>query len=133
MGYRLIADAAMLLHFGFLCYVALGGFLIWRRPHAFWPHLAVCAYAIGILDFQWGCPLTWVEDWARNQAGLQGLPPSGFIDHYLTGVVYPAHLLMEIQVAVGVVVALSWLGAAFLLVRRRRAAAASDDEQFGSR
>ncbi|MFD0775867.1 DUF2784 domain-containing protein [Streptomonospora algeriensis] len=122
MGYRLIADAAMLLHFGFLCYVALGGFLVWRFPQAIWPHLAVCAYALGIIDFQWQCPLTGVENWAREQAGLQGLPPSGFIDHYLTGVVYPESYLAEVQFAVGVVVALSWLGALFWLVRRRRTA-----------
>ncbi|GAA4945266.1 hypothetical protein GCM10023224_30640 [Streptomonospora halophila] len=132
MGYRLIADAAMLLHFGFLCYVALGGFLAWRRPHALWPHAAVCAYSLGIIDFQWHCPLTGIEDWARLQAGLQGLPPSGFIDHYLTGVVYPERFLTEVQFAVGVVVALSWLGALLLAVLRRRASR-EQDEGTGSR
>ncbi|GAA4905599.1 DUF2784 domain-containing protein [Streptomonospora salina] len=122
MGYRLLADAAMLLHFGFLCYVALGGFLVWRWPRAFWPHLAVCAYALGIIDFEWQCPLTGIEHWARERAGLEGLPAEGFIDHYLTGVVYPERYLAEVQFAVGVVVALSWLVALYLLLRWRRAA-----------
>lgn len=132
MAYRLLADAAMLLHVGFLCYVALGGFLVWRWPHAIWPHLAVCAYSLGIIDFQWQCPLTGVENWAREQAGLQGLPPSGFIDHYLTGVVYPERYLVEVQFAVGVVVALSWLGALYLVVRWRRTAP-EREEETGSR
>ncbi|GAB3461354.1 hypothetical protein GCM10027570_47190 [Streptomonospora sediminis] len=128
MGFRLIADAAMLIHFGFLCYVALGGLPVWRRPHAIWPHLAVCAYAVGIVDFEWHCPLTLVEDWARRQAGMEGLPPSGFIDHYLTGVIYPEHLLLEVEFAVGVFVGLTWLVALVLLVRRRRARNRSGEE-----
>ncbi|MDT0303405.1 DUF2784 domain-containing protein [Streptomonospora wellingtoniae] len=132
MGYRLIADAAMLLHFGFLCYVALGGFLVWRWPHALWPHVGVCAYALGIIDFQWLCPLTGIEDWARLRAGLQGLPSSGFIDHYLTGVVYPERYLTEVQFAVAAVVAVSWLGALLLTMRRRRTPR-ERDEATGSR
>ncbi|MBV2366811.1 DUF2784 domain-containing protein [Streptomonospora nanhaiensis] len=117
MVYRFIGEAAMLVHFGFLAYVALGGFLAWRWPHAFWPHLVVAAYAVGLLEVGWTCPLTVVEDWARRRAGQEGLPPEGFIDHYLTGVVYPEEHLGLVQFGMGVCVAVSWIG---LLVLRRQ-------------
>ena len=38
------------------------------------------------------------------------LPPSGFIDHYLTGVVYPQQHETLIQLGVAVAVAISWVG-----------------------
>ncbi|MDA8369849.1 MAG: DUF2784 domain-containing protein [Nocardiopsaceae bacterium] len=112
MGYALIGEAAMLLHFAFLAYVAVGGFLAWRWPTAFWPHLACAAYGLGIVAIGWDCPLTHVEDWARIRAGEEGLPEEGFISHYLTGVVYPERHLAGIRIAVAAVIALSWAGAA---------------------
>ncbi|MFW6639852.1 DUF2784 domain-containing protein [Nocardiopsis algeriensis] len=121
MVYRLIGDTALVLHLAFLAYVALGGFLAWYRPAAFWPHLACALYGLGITVIGWTCPLTTVENWARVNAGQAGLPPGGFIDHYLTGVVYPAEHLVAIQVAVGAVIALSWLGLALRLSRHRSA------------
>jgi hypothetical protein len=36
------------------------------------------------------CPLTRLESVLRVRAGWPPLPPGGFIDHYLEGVVYPA-------------------------------------------
>jgi hypothetical protein len=39
MGYRLLAELLMLLHFGFLAYVAMGGFLAWWRPLLIVPHV----------------------------------------------------------------------------------------------
>ncbi len=32
MGYRLLADAAMVAHFLFLAYLVMGGFMAWRWP-----------------------------------------------------------------------------------------------------
>ncbi|QOS57828.1 hypothetical protein [Thermobifida fusca] len=42
--------------------------------------------------------------------------------HYLTGVIYPAEYLREIQLAAAAVVALSWVGAAYSARRRARRA-----------
>ncbi|MDA2809002.1 DUF2784 domain-containing protein [Nocardiopsis suaedae] len=119
MGYRLLGEAAMLLHFAFLAYVTLGGFLAWRWPALLWPHALVAAYALAITLVGWDCPLTHVEDWARLRAGQAGLPSAGFVEHYLTGVVYPAEHLLTAQLAVAAAVAASWTGAAVLAVRRR--------------
>jgi Protein of Unknown function (DUF2784) len=116
VAHQLLAEVVMLLHFGFLVFVALGGFLAWRWPWLFVPHVAAVTW--GALSVAAGllCPLTGWEDWARRRAGEQGLP-RGFIDTYITGVVYPAEYLVTAQVLVATLVAVSWAG---LLVRARR-------------
>ncbi|WP_216695138.1 DUF2784 domain-containing protein [Dietzia psychralcaliphila] len=119
MGYRLIADAAMVLHAAFLVYLVVGGFLAWRWRWAFWPHLSTAAYGLGIATVGWDCPLTHVENWGRASAGQEMLPSSGFIDHYLTGVIYPAEHLFTAQLAVAATVLVSWTGLAFLHRRSR--------------
>ncbi|MFL0580694.1 DUF2784 domain-containing protein [Dietzia sp. 179-F 9C3 NHS] len=124
MPYRLLADATMLLHAGFLVYLVVGGFLAWRWRRLIWPHLACAAYGLGIVVIGWDCPLTHVENWARERAGRETLPSSGFIDHYLTGVVYPAEHLLTAQLAVAACVLVSWEGVAVRWRRGRPAEAA---------
>ncbi len=65
----------------------------------------------------WPCPLTHVENWGRARAGESTLPGTGFIDHYIAGVVYPQEHETLIQGLVVVVVLTSWIG---FLIRRRR-------------
>ncbi|GGO75287.1 DUF2784 domain-containing protein [Nonomuraea cavernae] len=110
MMYRLIADAAMVVHFAFLAYLALGGFIAWRWRRTIWTHLAVVGWGLISIVTGVDCPLTYVEDWARRQAGLEGLPPTGFIDHYLEGVVYPEAYTNVARLAVAVVVLFSYVG-----------------------
>lgn len=122
MLYRVIADTAMIVHAGFLVYLTVGGFLAWRpKWHcAIWPHLATAAYGLGIVVIGWDCPLTHLENWAREHAGQERLPSTGFIDHYITGVVYPADHLLTAQLAVAATVLVSWAGFAVLNKRRRK-------------
>lgn len=103
------------VHFAVLVFLVLGGFLAWRWPAVLWPHLALAAWGLTSTVFVWPCPLTTVEDWSRRRAGEAGLS-RGFIDTYLTGVVYPERFTTQIQVAIGIVVVLSWIG---LLVRMK--------------
>jgi hypothetical protein len=121
MVYRVVADVVMAVHFGFLVYLALGGFLAWRRPRLLIPHAAAVAW--GALSVSTGvdCPLTGWEDWARRRAGEEGLS-RGFIDTYLTGVVYPEENLVLAQLLVAVLVTVSWAGAAVIAHRARRGA-----------
>lgn len=118
MGYRLIADLTMLMHFGFLAYVVFGGFAAWWRPRLIWPHLAVAAWGLSTVAFSIRCPLTNVEDWARVRAGESRLTGTGFIDHYIENVLYPERYTALLQALAAVVVLVSWLG--FLRLRRQR-------------
>ena len=120
MAYHLLANATMLLHFAFLAYVVSGGFLAWRWPRAIWPHLLAAGWGLFSLAFGLSCPLTWVEDWSRRRAGGSGLS-NGFIDTYLTGIVYPERYTGLLQSLAAAVVGVSWLR---LLLRRRHPTAA---------
>ncbi|HXV94669.1 MAG TPA: DUF2784 domain-containing protein [Pseudonocardia sp.] len=117
MLYRILADAVMVIHFAFLLFLALGGFVAWRYRWVMWPHAVAVGW--GLLSVFAGveCPLTGWEDRLRRLAGERGLP-GGFIDTYLTGVIYPTEHLVTMQVLVAALVVVSWAG---LLVRRRRA------------
>ncbi len=117
MGYRLIADAAMVTHFAFLAFLAIGGFLAWRWPRLLWIHLPVAFWGLVIVITRVPCPLTAVENWGRRNAGLHGLPESGFIDHYIEGVIYPQEYTRLAQALVAILVIGSWAGFA---ARRRR-------------
>lgn len=118
MMYRIIGEAAMVAHFLFLLFMALGGFLAWRWPRLIWPHLGVVAWGIMSVITGVECPLTVVEDWGRVNAGLEGLPPSGFIDHYIEGVIYPEEYTNLARLGVAVLVVFSWVG--YLWRRRHR-------------
>jgi hypothetical protein len=119
--YAALASLTMSVHFLFLVYLTLGGFLTWRWRRALWPHLAVVAWGVVSITVGVTCPLTVLEDWARRRAGEPGLA-GGFIDHYLTGVIYPRRYTVVVQALVAACVAASWLG---LYVRRRRQASDS--------
>ncbi|MEU4558738.1 DUF2784 domain-containing protein [Actinoplanes sp. NPDC023936] len=117
MGWRILADATMVLHFTFVAFVVAGGFLAWRWPRAIVPHLLAAGWGLCIAVFRFNCPLTWVEDRARERAGSAGLD-GGFIDTYLTGVIYPERYLVLIQLLAATAVAVSWAGLAYRVSAR---------------
>ena len=45
MGYEWLVTLVLALHFAYVAYVVVGGFLAWRWPRAIWPHLVACAWA----------------------------------------------------------------------------------------
>ncbi len=109
MAYRLLAEAVMLVHFGFLVFVALGGFLAWRVRGVRALHAGAVGW--GLLSAIVGvpCPLTAWEDRFRRLAGQQGLG-DGFVGTYLTGVIYPPEHLRTTQLLVAALVVVSWVG-----------------------
>src|SRR5262245_59477048 len=118
----------MVVHFAVLAYLLLGGFLAWRWTAAYWPHLAIATWGLTSTAFGWPCPLTMLEDFSRRKAGEAGLS-RGFIDTYLTGLVYPERYTTQIQIGIGVVVALSWIGV--VVAWRKRARLRRRDRQDG--
>jgi len=135
MAYKWLATLVLSAHFAFLAYVILGGFLAWRWPRAFWPHLVVAAWGLAVVAIPLTCPLTYVEDWARRKAGEEGLGEVGFIDRYIEGVLYPERYTRLLQVAVAVVVLGSWLGALLIrnITRRKRQDTARKSEDSSER
>jgi hypothetical protein len=129
--YRVLAELTMLLHFAFLAYLVFGGFLAWWRPWLFVPHAAVVTWGVLSVTVGLECPLSLVEHWARVQAGQAGLADAGFIETYLTGVVYPPEHLDLVRTLAAGIVALSWLGLAVRHHRHRRAAGQRDHGSAG--
>lgn len=109
------------VHFAFLAYVVLGGFVAWRWPWTMTTHLAAVGWGTLIVVYDLTCPLTGPEDHFRKLAGQDGLP-RGFIDTYLTGVLYPEASVSWVRAAAALVVLASWAGLVVRL-RRRRATA----------
>ena len=103
MVYLVLADAAVVLHLAFVLFVVLGGLLALRRPRAAWVHLPTAAWGAAVEFGGWICPLTPLENWLREQGGRVGYS-SGFVEHYLVPVLYPAALTREIQFALGALV-----------------------------
>src|SRR5258706_8538432 len=121
MRYGWLVDVILALHFGYIAFLVLGGFLAWRWAKVFWLHLAACIWAV-LIVLEWvDCPLTAAENWARQKAGQAPLT-AGFIDRYLTNVVYPPQYINEVRLLVALVVVVAWIGA-FRLWRRRQAPA----------
>lgn len=129
MGWRIMADVTMTAHFGFLLYVALGGFLAWKWRWMLIPHFGAAAYGAGTVLIGWPCPLTGWEDEFRARAGDNGIEPAGFIDHYLDGVVYPQGNVEYAQAAAAVVVAISWFGLIWWSKRQRRRQEIAESER----
>ncbi len=112
IAYVFTVGIAVAAHFAFLGYLVAGGFLAWRWPRTFWMHLIAVSWGIAGIAMTLPCPLTSLERWARAGAGMPPLPADGFIAHYLTGVFYPAHLAVAVQVVVFALVLVSWAVAA---------------------
>jgi hypothetical protein len=76
--------------------------LRWRRIA--WFHLPAAVWA-ALIEFQgWICPLTPLENWLRARGGGTGYE-TGFVEHYIIPVLYPAGLTRELQIILGLVVA----------------------------
>jgi hypothetical protein len=94
--YRLLADAAVLAHLLFVAFVVLGGLLVVRWKWLAWIHLPAAAWGAWIEFAGWICPLTPLENWLRTKGG-ESAYASGFVEHYIVPVLYPAALSRELQ------------------------------------
>ena len=96
MLFRLAADALLLLHLGFILFVALGALLALHWRWLVFVHLPVLAYGLGIELIGWMCPLTPLEAALHERALAAGVGPSGF-SRLVAALIYPAGLSREIQ------------------------------------
>ena len=118
MVYRLLADLVVVVHLAFIAFVAAGGLIAWRWPWLVWVHLPVVVWAAAIIAIGFTCPLTPLEKHFRRHAGADAYD-GGFIDHYLTGVVYPGEHIALARASVAVLIVVAYAG---VLARHRRPA-----------
>ena len=118
MIYRLLADATVVLHLGFVLFVVAGGLLVWRYPRVAWLHVPAALWGALIEFAGWICPLTPLENWLRREGGQQAYAGS-FVEHYLIPVLYPESLTREVQWVLGGLVVLINVIVYALIVRRR--------------
>lgn len=103
MLYRLGADLIVILHFGFVLFVLVGGLLLVKWPRLAWLHLPAVAWGAFVEFSGWICPLTPLENWLRTQAGDTGYA-GDFVARYLSAVLYPDALTHELQLILGTAV-----------------------------
>ncbi|MBD3672464.1 MAG: DUF2784 domain-containing protein [Planctomycetaceae bacterium] len=124
MVYRLAADSLVVVHFGFICFVILGGLLAVRWNWVILLHLPAVVWGMLIEFYGWICPLTPWENQLREAAG-QGGYEGGFVEHYLLAVMYPEGLTHNVQVVLGLIVLLMNASVYGWLIYRRKKAVLS--------
>jgi len=97
-----LADAVVAAHAAFIVFALFGAALLVRWPGLVWLHVPALAWG-GFVEFTGRiCPLTAIEDRFRAAAGQAGYS-GGFIDHYVTPVIYPAGLTRGTQTVYGAI------------------------------
>lgn len=100
MNPAILADAIVALHGAFIVFALLGAGLLVRWPGLVFVHLPALAWGAWIEFSGRICPLTPLENRFRAQAGDAGYA-GGFIDHYLTPIIYPDGLTRGTQMLFG--------------------------------
>lgn len=117
--YRAMAVATLGLHVAWLLWVVLGWTVTRGRPVLRWLHIGSLAYGIFITLAPWYCPLTYLEQYLQERAGMPAYETS-FLQHYFGSLVYPdVPVWLRIIAAVGLCLAI--LGIYAVRFRQRRA------------
>ena len=115
MAYRVLADVVVVVHFAFVVFIAVGGFLAWRWRRVAWLHLFSAAWGVAIIAIGFTCPLTPLEKGLRERGGEDAYD-GGFIDRYIEGVVYPEAYTPHLRALAAVLVVVAY--GRLLLARR---------------
>jgi len=105
---RRLADLVVALHLAYLVFIPTGGWLVRRWPRLLLVHLGALLAALAAVTIGFDCPLTTWEQHLRRSGGQQPYR-GGFIDHYLTGRLFPHGFDRGIQIAMAVVCLLPYL------------------------
>ena len=118
MFFRLAADAVLLLHLGFILFVALGALFALRWRWLVFVHLPAAAYGVAVELGGWVCPLTPLEMALHDRALAAGVGPSGF-SRLVEALIYPAGLNREFQFLLAALLLVGNLVVYLHLLRRR--------------
>jgi Protein of Unknown function (DUF2784) len=86
--YSALATAVLFLHALFIVWVVFGAVVTRSRPILRWLHIVSLMWGILTELLPWPCPLTLLENWLEQKAGVE--PYQGdFLLHYMDKLVYP--------------------------------------------
>lgn len=118
--YQLLADIVLLLHFsivifvvGGLVLIVAGNFLAWHWVNHLWfrvIHLTAIGVVIAEAWLEITCPLTTLEWWLREQAGVRPESAS-FIEYWVQRILFydaPAWVFTGAYTLFGLLVAATW-------------------------
>ena len=94
--YEVAAQITIFIHFLFILYVVLGSILCFFKTKLIILHLFSVAWGVYIELSSNLCPLTYLENWFLQKAGLSAYT-EGFISKYVFKIVYPIGLTEQIQ------------------------------------
>lgn len=86
--YSALATAVLLLHALLILWVIFGALLTRGRRILRWLHIPSLIWGIFTDLLPWPCPLTVLENWLEQKAGVEPYQ-GGFLLHYLDKLVYP--------------------------------------------
>lgn len=120
MIYLILAELVVLIHFIFIIFNLLGGFLtIWKK----WIpliHIPAAIWGSSIIILGGICPLTPLEKALRVAGGEQGYS-GGFISHYIIPLIYPQGITREMQIKLGfIAIAINILIYSYVIYWRRK-------------
>lgn len=101
--YQLLSDVIVVIHFLFIAFVVAGGLLVLRWPRLAVIHLPSAVWGAVVEFTGWICPLTPLENYLRQIAGLSYYS-GGFVEQYLLPVIYPPFLTSSMQYILGSIV-----------------------------
>ena len=120
MTARTLGDLVLAFHFTFIVFAVLGGLLVLWKPWIALLHIPSVLWSAFVNLFNQVCPLTPLENRFRYLAGQAGYE-GGFIQHYLSHLVYPG-LMPELWGLISGLSVLVWNVLVYTLVvslRRR--------------
>ena len=115
--YELFANLTLILHLIFILFVVLGGLLFFIFPKIIFIHLPALIWGIYVEFTSSICPLTDLENWFLDQAGLMTYD-NHFINHYLFPIIYPEGLTPDIQTYIGVILIVINVGIYGLVLKK---------------
>jgi hypothetical protein len=99
----MLADLVVIIHFLFILFVILGGFLVLYKQGWAYLHIPAALWGVVVEFTGWVCPLTPLENWLRFQGG-GAVYASEFIERTLFILLYPSLLTRHLQFILGAIV-----------------------------
>ena len=117
--YSDLATLVLCFHVLFIVWVVFGAFVARSRPVLVVLHVASLVWGVLTNALPWPCPLTFLENWLEQKAGVAPYQ-DGFLLHYLDKFVYPDVSPSLLTAAAAIVCVLNLAFYARLIWKRTR-------------